>query len=82
REVPTAPGDLIVGGFHHGEANAIRMPNASTQWDVTDDPTLAPNGHFHAIGRLIGTSPGGTITLGSATPGPYSLTSGLAIAPR
>jgi hypothetical protein len=79
----TRAGSIVVGGFHHGTANTLRAPNAATQWDVTDDPTTAPNGHFQAVGRLIGLTAGpGTVTIGSDQAGPYSLTSALEILPR
>jgi hypothetical protein len=79
----TAAGSWIVGGFHHGTAGAFRTPTTDTVWDITDDATKAPNGHFHAIGRYRGVTTGpGTIKIGSATAGPYSLTSAVEVLPR
>lgn len=78
----TGEGSIVVGGFHHGTAGVLRAANAVTQWDLTDDPTTAPNGHFQAVGRLIGvTEDPGTVTIGSDQAGPYSLTSALEIIP-
>ena len=79
----TAAGSWVVGGFHHGTAHAIRTPTPDTVYDITDDPTKAPNGHFHAIGRYRGVTTGpGTITIGSSDTGPYSLVSALEILQR
>jgi hypothetical protein len=79
----TAAGSWIVGGFHHGTAGAVRTPTAETVWDITDDPTKAPNGHFQAIGRYRGvTTAPGTIEIGSSASGPYSLTSAVEVLQR
>jgi hypothetical protein len=76
----TAAGSWIIGGFHHGEAGMLRTPDADTIFDVEDDPTMAPNGHFQAVGRYNSVTTGpGPITIGSATAGTYSLTSGVEI---
>ena len=76
----TAAGSWIIGGFHHGEADMLRTPDPDTIWDVTDDPTVAPNGHFQAVGHYDGVTAGpGPITIGSSTAGTYSLTSGVEI---
>ncbi len=79
----TAAGSWIIGGFHHGTAKLVREPTAATVWDITDDPGKAPNGHFHAISHYRGvTTAPGMIEIGSATPGPYSLTSAIEILQR
>ncbi len=76
----TAAGSWIIGGFHHGEAGMLRTPDADTIFDLEDDPTTAPNGHFQAVGRYTGvTTAPGPITIGSSTVGTYSLTSGVEI---
>ena len=76
----TAAGSWIIGGFHHGEAGMLRVPDADTIFDVEDDPTTAPNGHFQAVGRYNGvTTAPSPITIGSSTVGTYSLTSGVEI---
>ena len=42
--------------------------------------TVAPNGHFQAVGHYDGVTAGpGPITIGSSTAGTYSLTSGVEI---
>jgi hypothetical protein len=76
----TAAGSWIIGGFHHGEADMVRTPDSDTIWDITDDPSIAPNGHFQAIGRYTGVTAGpGPVTIGSSTAGTFSLTSGVEI---
>jgi hypothetical protein len=76
----TAAGSWIIGGFHHGEADMVRMPDPDTIWDITDDPSVAPNGHFQAVGRYSGVTAGPVpVTIGSSTAGTYSLTSGVEI---
>ncbi|HEY1552458.1 MAG TPA: hypothetical protein VGG28_31740 [Kofleriaceae bacterium] len=76
----TAAGSWIIGGFHHGEADMARTPDADTLFDITDDAATAPNGHFQAIGRYRGVTTGpGPITIGSSDLGTYSLTSGVEI---
>jgi hypothetical protein len=79
----TAAGSWIIGGFHHGEADMARTPDADTVFDLTDDPASAPNGHFQAIGHYRGvTAAPGAIVIGSADTGTYSLTSGVEILQR
>ncbi|MEO7735264.1 MAG: hypothetical protein ABIY55_30205 [Kofleriaceae bacterium] len=79
----TAAGSWVVGGFHHGTANAVRTPTAETVRDIADDPSQAPNGHFHAIGRYRGVTRGpGRITISSSDTGPHSLVSALEILQR
>jgi hypothetical protein len=76
----TAAGSWILGGFHHGEADMARTPDEDTIFDLTDDPSIAPNGHFQAIGHYRGvTTAPGPITIGSSDTGTYSLTSGVEI---
>jgi hypothetical protein len=76
----TAAGSWIIGGFHHGEADVARTPDEDTIFDITDDPTTAPNGHFQAIGHYRGvTTAPGPITIGSSDTGTFSLTSGVEI---